>query len=68
MSRIAEKPAKARTSSLRHFRAVSVGDGRLDIVEVARRLGARIPARERRRVPKDFSDQLDHYIYGAPKR
>ena len=68
MLRVAEKPAKVRTSPLRRFRAVSMGDGRPDIVEVAARLGARIPARERRRVPKDFSDRLDHYIYGAPKR
>ena len=38
------------------------------IVRVAERLGRKLPASELRSIPKDLSDQLDHYIYGTPKR
>lgn len=38
------------------------------IVRAAERLGRLIPAAELRRIPKDLSDQIDHYLYGAPKR
>ena len=38
------------------------------IVQIAERLGRRIPASELRSLPKDLSNQLDHYIYGTPKR
>jgi hypothetical protein len=38
------------------------------IVHIAERLGGRIPASEWQLIPKDLSDQLDHYIYGIPKR
>jgi hypothetical protein len=38
------------------------------IVEVARRLGRMIPDEELRLIPKDLSDQIDHYLYGTPKR
>jgi hypothetical protein len=38
------------------------------IVRIAERLGRRIPVSELQSLPKDFSDQLDHYIYGMPKR
>jgi hypothetical protein len=29
---------------------------------------AEVPANQWARLPKDLSDQLDHYIYGTPKR
>jgi len=38
------------------------------IVEIAGRLGRMIPEEELRLMPKDLSDQIDHYIYGTPKR
>jgi hypothetical protein len=38
------------------------------IVRIAERLGRLIPANELRTVPKDLSEQLDHYVYGSPKR
>ena len=38
------------------------------IVRIANRLGRRIPARELRALPKDLSDQIDHYVYGTQKR
>lgn len=38
------------------------------IAEIAMRLGQMIPEEERRRIPKDLSSQIDHYVYGTPKR
>ncbi len=38
------------------------------IWEVAADLRAGIPAEERARLPADAAAELDHYLYGAPKR
>jgi hypothetical protein len=38
------------------------------IVAIAQRLGRQIPEEELRRIPKDLSSQIDHYVYGTPKR
>jgi hypothetical protein len=38
------------------------------IAEVLAEIAATIPAAELARLPSDFTDQLDHYIYGTPKR
>jgi hypothetical protein len=38
------------------------------IVRIAQRLGRMIPDEELRRIPKDLSSQVDHYVYGLPKR
>ena len=38
------------------------------IAEVLAEIAATIPAAELARLPADFTDQLDHYIYGTPKR
>jgi hypothetical protein len=38
------------------------------IARTARRLGRMIPAQELQRIPKDLSSQIDHYVYGSPKR
>jgi hypothetical protein len=38
------------------------------IAEVLAEIAAAIPARELAQLPSDFTDQLDHYIYGTPKR
>jgi hypothetical protein len=38
------------------------------IVRIAQRLGRMIPDEELRRIPKDLSSQVDHYVYGSPKR
>lgn len=38
------------------------------IEEVLGEIGARVPPEEWARLPTDFSDQLDHYLYGTPKR
>ena len=38
------------------------------IMRIAERLGRRIPSGEFLSLPKDLSNQLDHYFYGTPKR
>ena len=38
------------------------------IHEVLAEIAAEIPAEELAKLPPDFTDQLDHYIYGTPKR
>ena len=38
------------------------------IARIAQRLDRMIPEEELRRIPKDLSSQIDHYVYGLPKR
>ena len=38
------------------------------IARIVQRLGRMIPEEELRRFPKDLSSQIDHYVYGTPKR
>ena len=38
------------------------------IAEVLAEIAAVIPTAELTQLPSDFTDQLDHYIYGTPKR
>jgi Arc/MetJ-type ribon-helix-helix transcriptional regulator len=37
------------------------------IWETIRDLGRRVPDEEWARIPTDFSQNVDHYLYGAPK-
>ena len=36
--------------------------------EIFAEVAASIPDEELAKIPPDFSDQLDHYIYGTPKK
>ena len=38
------------------------------IAEVLADIAAAIPPSELAKLPPDFTDQLDHYVYGTPKR
>jgi hypothetical protein len=38
------------------------------MAEVLAEIAATIPPAELAKLPSDFTDQLDHYIYGTPKR
>jgi len=38
------------------------------IAEILAEIAAAIPAAELAKLPSDFTEQLDHYIYGTPKR
>ena len=38
------------------------------MAEVLADIAATIPASELAKLPPDFTNQLDHYVYGTPKR
>jgi hypothetical protein len=38
------------------------------IEEILRQLAAEVPREEWDRLPADLTDNLDHYLYGTPKR
>jgi hypothetical protein len=38
------------------------------IAQIAQRLGSMIPRSELKAIPKDLSSQIDHYVYGTPKK
>jgi hypothetical protein len=38
------------------------------IEEILKELAAEIPQEEWERLPADLTDNLDHYLYGTPKR
>jgi hypothetical protein len=38
------------------------------IEEIIRELAAQVPQAEWDRLPRDLTDNLDHYLYGTPKR
>lgn len=44
------------------------GNGQLTFEEKIAEIVRQIPEEEMQKVPADFLDQLDHYIYGTPKR
>jgi hypothetical protein len=56
-----KKPTLSTTNSV-------IGPELPRIARTARRLGRMIPEKESRRMPKDLSSQIDHYICGTPKR
>jgi hypothetical protein len=40
----------------------------LDLVDRLRAIGRAVPAEEWERLPRDFNENLDHYLYGSPKK
>jgi Arc/MetJ-type ribon-helix-helix transcriptional regulator len=42
-------------------------EGGESISEIILRLGKQVPEEEWSKIPTDFSINLDHYLYGAPK-
>ena len=64
-----ERRANARRAALARWqRGPQPESGPLPIWELARKLAASIPEKELRRLPRDGARQVDHYLYGAPKR
>ncbi len=47
--------------------SIGVPDTR-PMAEVLAEIASAIPVAELAQVPPDFTDQLDHYLYGTPKR
>ncbi|MEX2262012.1 MAG: hypothetical protein WD696_08665 [Bryobacteraceae bacterium] len=56
-----EKTKKLDINPVTGFRRGSIQDK-------LRTLGLQVPKEEWDRLPKDRSSQLDHYLYGTPKR
>ena len=40
----------------------------LPILDKLKRIAAKVPREEWRRLPADLTDNLDHYLYGLPKK
>jgi hypothetical protein len=59
---------KAKTPTAASPRVTARPKKQPRIIQIAERLGRRIPSGELLSRPKDLSNQLDHYIYGTPKR
>jgi hypothetical protein len=58
-----------RTNSAARSGGKPVAKSRMpEIAKTLQRLGRMIPEEELRTIPKDLSDQVDHYVYGTPKR
>jgi hypothetical protein len=46
----------------------TISSGQKTFGERAAEIAASIPEEERKKVPADFLSNLDHYIYGTPKK
>lgn len=53
--------------SLTQFRE-SLNEEEPDVADFVVKLGKSIPKEERDKIPTDASINLDHYLYGAPKK
>ncbi len=62
------KDHKMRLTVLPDSDAASSAQDRRPIAEVLAEMASRVPTEEMSKIPADFSDQLDHYIYGSPRR
>jgi hypothetical protein len=40
----------------------------LALTDDLRAIGMKVPAEEWRKLPEDFNENLDHYLYGSPKK
>ena len=43
-------------------------DNVLALEDDLRAIGMKVPAEEWRKLPHDFNENLDHYLYGSPKK
>ena len=66
--------ARKQTETLGRDPVLASGDGSHPakspppLIDRLRRIAARIPQRELDNLPLDLIENLDHYIYGTPKR
>jgi cell division septation protein DedD len=51
-----------------HLAVPTVDDAAMTIEQKIQAIAAQIPDEEWKRLPPDMIEQLDHYIYGTPKR
>ena len=48
--------------------AREAGEGRPSLEDLLREIADQVPAKAWRKVPTDLAGNLDHYLYGAPRR
>jgi predicted nucleic acid-binding protein len=67
MSNTAKREGEPNAASLKEKVAEQRKDSRRGLLERMSERWSRIPAEERARIPADGAQNLDHYLYGAPK-
>jgi len=65
---MARPTGKTKTAASSDRKRVGASRKMPRIARIAQRLGRMIPDRELLQFPKDLSSQIDHYVYGTPKR
>jgi hypothetical protein len=40
----------------------------MTLIDDLREIGRSVPAEEWAKLPEDFNENLDHYLYGSPKK
>jgi hypothetical protein len=61
----AVKPGAGRT---RRARRKKEANPVLDLVDDLRAIGMSVPIEEWKKLPPDFNENLDHYLYGSPRK
>jgi hypothetical protein len=70
---IGTKQRRPRAIARRVRRASGSGGGKgkpyaLALEDDLLAIGMRVPPEERAKLPRDFNENLDHYLYGAPRK
>ena len=65
---MARSTAKTKSATSRAGKRAGARPKMPRIARIIQRLGRMIPEEELRRIPKALSSQIDHYVYGTPKR
>lgn len=61
-------PESKQRQILKQAKDLAKDESRLTIWQKIRAHGAEIPKEELERMPTDASENLDHYLYGSPKK
>jgi hypothetical protein len=61
-------PGNRKTFEVREIAKVATGRESERIEAILQSLAAGVPKQEWERLPSDLSDELDHYLYGTPKK
>lgn len=69
---VVKTQSKLASRNKRFTRRAGGGNGRapypLPILQKLKRIASQVPAAEWDTLPADLTDNLDHYLYGAPKK
>jgi hypothetical protein len=61
-------PGQVKTTPIESAESPTPQLKMLGIADIIQSLGRMIPEEELRIIPKDLGGQVDHYVYGTPKR